>query len=203
MKLCIDPGHGMSNARTGVYDPGAVSGTHQEASIALIWAHELRKACEALGVPVWMTRADASDAAPVGTRAARALQAGCTHFVSIHLNAASPEAQGVETVYEGTPKARFAEGIQNLLVRELGLRNRKTKWATVDLKRNLAVLRFAGPCALIELGFITNASDVGVLLTDEVRIRTCRALAEHLAQVGGLDLPILATGKKGKPCDCS
>lgn len=186
MRLCIDPGHGMSNARAGVPDPGAVSGQHQEATLALIWAHALRCACEALGIEVWMTRRERDDPAPVGTRVRRAQAAGCTHFISVHLNwSGDPRANGVETVYEGSPKARFAEGIQNVLVRELKLTNRKTKWASIDLRRTLAVLKFPGPVALIEPGFITNSKDMATLLDPEVMQRTCKALAKHLAGVGG------------------
>ena len=37
MKVCIDPGHGMSNRQTGIFDPGAThfenGFTFQEAAI--------------------------------------------------------------------------------------------------------------------------------------------------------------------------
>lgn len=184
MKLCIDPGHGMASRKAGQYDPGACHGTHQEATYALIWSHALRCACEALGIPVYMTRTKRDDPAPLGQRVARAKAAGCTHFVSLHLNwSEDPKSNGVETVYEGTPQARFSEGIQNVLVSNLKLTNRKTKWASIDLKRTLAVLRFPGPCALLELGFITNAKDVERLLNPDVMHLTCAALAAHLQKL--------------------
>lgn len=184
MKLFIDPGHGLSNSKPGVYDPGACFGTFQEATLALIWAHALRNACESVGIPVEMSRHDRSDAAPVGSRVAMAKAKGCTHFVSIHLNAADTQsAHGVETLYEGTPKAAFAESIQRVLVKELGLRNRGTKWASIDLKRKLAVLAFPGPAALLELGFITNAGDREVVMNACVMQRTCKALAERLREM--------------------
>lgn len=182
MKLCIDPGHGLSNSKTGVYDPGACSGVHQEATIVLIWAHALRCACEAKGIPVWMTRHDRGDAAPVGTRATRAKAAGCTHFISLHLNASdSPQSNGVETIYEGVSKIEFAAGIQRLLVSSLVLRNRGVKSASQDLKRTLAVLRFSGPAALLELGFVTNEADRNKVMDAKVMHATCKVLAEHLA----------------------
>jgi N-acetylmuramoyl-L-alanine amidase len=55
MKLtfCIDPGHGMSNRKPGVYDPGAtvrVGSTEiTEAGIVMDWANELKIQLEMLG----------------------------------------------------------------------------------------------------------------------------------------------------------
>ena len=182
MKLCIDPGHGLSSRTSGVYDPGACSGPHQEADIALTWSLTLRDACEALSVPVWMTRQHRQDAAPLSKRVAAAKASGCTHLISVHCNASdNPKANGIETLYEGTPRAAFAESLQRVLIGKMGLTNRGIKWASIDLKRTLAVLRFDGPAALIELGFLTNAVDRAKLLDAEVRLQTCAALAVRLA----------------------
>jgi N-acetylmuramoyl-L-alanine amidase len=38
LRLCIDPGHGYSNAEPGRYDTGAVAGGVEEADLVLMWA---------------------------------------------------------------------------------------------------------------------------------------------------------------------
>ena len=35
MRICLDPGHGMGNRRSGVYDPGTLAAGHTEAAIAM------------------------------------------------------------------------------------------------------------------------------------------------------------------------
>lgn len=68
MKICIDPGHGMSNRQWGIYDPGA---THvengfqfQEAAMALRYGLALRDILRERGVDTFMTRDDDTDHSP-------------------------------------------------------------------------------------------------------------------------------------------
>ncbi|RYD39438.1 MAG: N-acetylmuramoyl-L-alanine amidase, partial [Verrucomicrobiaceae bacterium] len=84
MTIIIDPGHGMSNRRSGVFDPGAVSAGVCEAGIAMDWANELRGILRAAGHTVVRTRIDHNDPAPVGKRAAIARQYGGEIMVSLH-----------------------------------------------------------------------------------------------------------------------
>lgn len=90
MKVCIDPGHGMSNRQMGRYDPGA---THvengfefQEADLALRYGLALKDVLREQHVDVFVTRDDATDHAPVGLRAGMAQSAGCDVFISLHVN---------------------------------------------------------------------------------------------------------------------
>jgi N-acetylmuramoyl-L-alanine amidase len=70
MKICIDPGHGMSNRTRGTYDPGAThkeAGVeYQEATIALRYALTLKDELRARRIEVFMTRDDADDHTPWG-----------------------------------------------------------------------------------------------------------------------------------------
>ncbi|GEP46417.1 N-acetylmuramoyl-L-alanine amidase [Brevifollis gellanilyticus] len=177
MKLCIDPGHGMSNKKSGIYDSGALGTLHEEAALALVWSHELRKACEARGIPVWMTRTDRCEATPLGSRVTRAEQAGCTHLISLHLNDAdASSANGFETLYRTTHSQSFAEALHEPL-KVMGLRDRGVK-----LRTDLAVLASKHmPSALIELGFIRNAGDISIVTTDAIITQVCGLLADRLA----------------------
>lgn len=109
MKIAIDPGHGMGNRRAGVFDPGATkrvgTETFAEADIVLRYGHTLRKLLEDRGISVFMTRTSSADPASVSRRARRAAAAGCTHYVSVHLNAAeSSRAHGVEMLFRNEIK---------------------------------------------------------------------------------------------------
>ena len=114
MTIILDPGHGMSNKRSGVFDPGAVSAGVREADIVMDWANELRGILRAAGHKVVRTRIDHSDPAPVGKRAAIARQHGGEIMISLHCNAATGQASGTETFYRGEANramaARFPTG---------------------------------------------------------------------------------------------
>lgn len=170
-KLCIDPGHGMGNRTDGVFDPGCGEAGLNEASIVLVWAEELRRAVEARGTSVFMTRRDQVTPCPVSRRASLAKTAGCTHFISIHVNDADNAlAHGTETLYRDDKE--FAEDLQTELLKGLALRDRGVKQ-----RLNLAVLKFPGKAALLELGFIKNPQDMEAVTNSALRAHTCRMLA--------------------------
>lgn len=174
----------MGNRTRGVYDPGAVSGTLQEADLVLQWAHRLRVACMSQGIEVWMTRSTQSEPCPLITRTTRAVQAGCTHLISLHINAdQAAQANGVETLHRAppTPKAvheaeTYAEALHDVVIKSTGLRNRGVK-----VRRDLAVLRHRElTAAMLELGFIGNRGDMKLITAPPVIQNTTRALAAAL-----------------------
>lgn len=178
-KTCVDPGHGLSNSKAGVYDTGATQkvGTEvfAEADIALRYALTLRKLLEDAGTQVFMTRTSSAEAAPVLQRAARAAKAGCKRFVSIHLNSYSdPQANGVTVLYRDDKKDKpLAEALQKALVSATGFKDRETSKRT-----DLAVLKFKpGPAVLIELGFISNDGNRNFLIDGVNRDAVCAAIA--------------------------
>src|SRR5262249_43636931 len=104
MKICIDPGHGMSNRQMGIFDPGA---THvengflfKEAAITLRYGLTLKDVLRGQNIDVFMTRDDDTDHAPVGQRARMAKDAGCDALISLHLNDVDDDsANGLEVLY--------------------------------------------------------------------------------------------------------
>lgn len=187
MKICIDPGHGMSNRQTGVYDPGA---THvengfafQEAAIALRYALTLKDVLRSQRVEVFMTRDDGTDHTPVGSRASMAKAAGCTALISLHLNDFDDDsANGLEVLYRNSGDKALAQKLQDALIKATKMRDRKAKQRT-----DLAVLKFNGIAVLVELGFIANDQDRAKLLNAQMRDTITRTIArvmvDHLAQV--------------------
>ena len=178
--ICVDPGHGMSNRVKGIFDPGAVhqegDTKFEEATIALHYGLALRQALQARGASVFMTRDDATDHAPVGQRAANAKAAGCDTFISFHLNDFDDDAaNGFEVLYGSNAQKPFAEAVHKTVLAVVKLKDRQTK-----LRTDLAVLKFGGPAALIELGFIANDHDRETILNPAVRHNVCQALAAML-----------------------
>jgi N-acetylmuramoyl-L-alanine amidase len=170
MKLAIDPGHGFSNASNGTYDPGARGGGLEEADIVLAWALTGKWVLTRAGIAVWLTRDDDTDETPLTTRDDRATAAGCTHFLSLHCNAAGENASGTEAYYRDARDQPFAATLLEAAVTTLRLPDRGLKPDSASPPGRLAVLDFTGPAALLELGFITSAKDREVLTTRASRV---------------------------------
>lgn len=177
MRVAIDPGHGMSNRQFGVFDPGAThienQIRHEEASITLKYGLTLRDVFRARQHEVFMTRDDNEDHAPLGQRAPNANAAGARVFVSLHLNDFEDDsANGLEVLFRGNDDRPLAQQLQTRLVQVTGFRDRGAR------QTELTVLRFQGVAVLIELGFIANDQNRGVLLNPERRQAICEAIAD-------------------------
>ena len=177
MRVAIDPGHGMSNRQRGRFDPGAVhiedGFQHEEAAIVLKYGLILKDIFRSRGHDVFMTRDDAEDHAPVGMRAQNANDAGCDVFISLHLNDFDDDtATGLEVLFREPDDKQFAQDLQTKLVAVTGFKDRGIK-----KREDLAVLKFNGPAALIELGFIANDKNRDVLLNPQKRTAICEAIA--------------------------
>ena len=177
MKVAIDPGHGMSNRRRGVYDSGAThieDGTrYEEASIVLKYGLTLKDVFRAQGHAVFMTRDDPEDHAPVGERARNAKNSGAQVFISLHLNDFDDDtANGLEVLYRGNDDKVLAQKLQDALLAVTNFKDRKIK-----RRDDLAVLKFDGVAVLIELGFIAHDSNRAVLLNPQKRQEICETIA--------------------------
>ena len=173
MKICVDPGHGMSNRKFGVFDPGCTHTENgflfREADIVLKYGLTLKDVLRARNVDVFMTRDDATDHAPVGKRASNAKNAHCDKYVSIHVNDAdSDEANGFEVLYGSAGNKKLAQKMQTALPGVMKLKDRE-----IELRTDLAVLKFNGPAILIELGFIAFDKDRDTMLNPQIREKAC------------------------------
>jgi N-acetylmuramoyl-L-alanine amidase len=180
MKLAIDPGHGMSNKRDNVFDPGAVAAGVRECDIALEWALTGKYILPQYGINHFLTRDDNLDEVPVGRRDDMAAAAHCTHFLSIHCNAADGKATGVEVYYRDISDRAFAQLVLDSLVEATGLKSRGLKRESDSQHSRLAVLDFGPPACLAEIGFLDNPHDRSVIRDREVRLKFWAGLCRRL-----------------------
>jgi len=175
MTIILDPGHGMSNRRSGKYDPGAVAGGFTEAEIALAWANELRTILRAAGHRVIRTRVDAQDPCPVWRRDDIARSYKGDLMLSLHCNS-TPGASGTETFYRGADDKAMAEKLTAAVCGVLGTKNRGAKTEKESQHESLAVMEF-DKCWLLEIGFIDNEEDRRKMTDPALRLAACKALA--------------------------
>jgi len=180
MKLAIDPGHGMSNKLDDVFDPGAIAAGVREADVALEWALTGKYILPQYGINHFLTRDDNLDEVPVGRRDDMAAAAHCTHFLSIHCNAADGKATGVEVYYRDISDRAFAQLVLDSLVEATGLKSRGLKRESESQHSRLAVLDFNPPACLAEIGFLDNPHDRSVIRDREVRLKFWAGLCRRL-----------------------
>ncbi len=156
MKIFIDPGHGGP-------DPGAtgngVTEEYVNLNVSLYLAELLRNA--GYDVMIYRTTSDENvlenKNADLRNRAQMANNWGADYFISIHTNSSTnPNAQGVEAyVYRlGGASERLAQSIIDSVSETLGSVNRGV------MQANFAVLRRTNmPAVLVELGYLTNATE--------------------------------------------
>lgn len=182
MLIALDPGHGMSAATLGRYDPGAVSGAHQEADIVLDWCESIAPELIDRGARVWWTRRNRVDPVPTRLRATRAAHAGCNALLSIHCNAfTAASANGTEVLYRAQANEPAARSVSAALAAAIGTRDRGPKY-----RPTLSVLRFQGRALLVELAFISHDGDRAKLLDPAMRAAGAQAIAtSFLRSLGG------------------
>jgi N-acetylmuramoyl-L-alanine amidase len=174
--IIIDPGHGLSNKRKGVFDPGSVAGGVRESDIAMDWTNELRSILRAKGKRVIRTRSHPDDPAPLGQRAKIAKDYGGEIMVSFHCNAFNSTAHGTETFYRGAENKPMAAKLNLAVVNALGTKNRGAKTEGQSQHARLAIMAFQ-PCFLIEIGFIDHAGDRAKMLDSALRRKACEAIS--------------------------
>lgn len=153
-KVCLDCGHGGS-------DPGAVNGARTEKADVLRIGLKVRDLLTAQGINVVLTRT-ADKNVSINERCKIANGAKCDYFLSIHRNAASPDAVGNEIWVHSQAVAHVVDKAQKILsaVCAVAGKNRGVKKGAAGNYTDYGVNRDTDmPSALLELGFITSAAD--------------------------------------------
>lgn len=153
-KVCLDFGHGGS-------DPGAVNGKRTEKADVLRIGLKVRDFLTAQGVNVVLTRTSDADVS-INDRCKIANAAKCDYFLSIHRNAASPDATGNEIWVHSKAVAHVADKAQKILNAVCAVygKNRGVKKGAAGNYTDYGVNRDTDmPSALLELGFITSSAD--------------------------------------------
>ena len=172
--VALDPGHG------GV-DPGAVRDGVLEKDVNLDVARTVGELLVKRGYRVVATR-EADVAVALAERVQIAARAGADILVSVHCNAVEDEGpQGVETWHqEGDVGGKALAGaVQARVVAITNAKDRKVK-ATAG---GIYVLRWVGrPAALVEMGFLSNATERRLLSSAPYRQSLAGAIVEGIEE---------------------
>jgi len=188
VKIALDAGHGQDNLRFGQYDPGCQDDGYDEADLNLRVALTLKFILTEEGYACYLTRTDKFDSAPLTQRVGKAVAAGCTRYLSIHMNCADGLARGTECYYRSLEDKGWAARVQSAALDGFGLKNRGLKPESDSQHKRLLVFDFPGPCALLETGFMDNSKDRGKILLRENRIEFADQLAAELAKILAEDI---------------
>jgi N-acetylmuramoyl-L-alanine amidase len=171
-KILIDAGHGGK-------DPGTtgVSGTFEKVSNLAIAMRVYELLQEDSRFEVRMTRTD-DTFYQLEDRSAMANDWPADAFISIHGNSYEDgSVSGSETFYRYDNGLPLAEAIHGKLVDAMGFKDRGIRL------NELKVLTLSQvPSALIESGYLTNAAEEAVLLSEEGQNRMAQAIVDGLKE---------------------
>lgn len=179
-KVVLDPGHGGK-------DPGAISVTRKyekdlNLTIGLMVAELLKNDPN---LQVVMTR-DTDEYISLDDRVAMANKIEADLFVSIHANAlpSKPEIKGMETYYARSESLEFTKLLHRNLVGSTGFTDRGVKYS------DFRVIKYTTmPAALIELGYLTNASDEKAMFEPTFQQNASEAIARSIQEYLALKNP--------------
>ncbi|CAI6078292.1 N-acetylmuramoyl-L-alanine amidase [Cohnella sp. JJ-181] len=171
--IVIDPGHGDG-------DPGGIGATKkQEKSFNLSLALKVEKLLKKESAfEVVLTRRD-DTFIPLSDRATIANVAGADAFVSIHANIApgKPTVRGTETYYYAGGGKTLANIMHKHVLGATGFTDRKVKYASYKVLRESAM-----PATLLEVGFLSNATEESILFSDSFQNRVAQAIVDGLKE---------------------
>ncbi|HEY8416556.1 MAG TPA: N-acetylmuramoyl-L-alanine amidase [Limnochordales bacterium] len=170
--VAVDPGHGGSDRGACHLPSGLV-----EKEINLDMALRLERALKASGAEVILTRRDDTFVS-LDDRAQVANERGAHVFLSLHVNRyPSSDCFGAQTFYfpSSLEGRRLALLIQEELLQIYPPNYRQA------LPGNYRVLRVARmPAALVEIGFVTNATDRALMQREDYREAVAAAVVRAL-----------------------
>lgn len=169
VKVVLDPGHGGS-------DPGAVGSDprYTEATLNSILTYKVRDRLTALGAEVTLTKND-SDRVGLDPRVRTVKSVKPDLFVSFHRNSStSTRTQGYESYYFNAFSEPLSRAVYNRSA-GLYLNQRGSKWG------NFYVMRVSDcPAILTENGFVSNADEYSLLVTDAFNDRAADATVQGI-----------------------
>ncbi|KLI01097.1 N-acetylmuramoyl-L-alanine amidase [Brevibacillus formosus] len=174
--IVIDPGHGGSDVGTQGTKWNSMEKTLNYKTSMLL-ASKLRQR----GAQVFMTRTSDSQKPSLAQRVAFSESKGADAFISIHYNSSVKPNSGTLTFYYSQDKDEpLARAIESRLAGGIGLRSNGISFG------NYHVLRENNdPSVLIELGFLSNPKDEGIVRTSSYQDKAGQAITEALADYFG------------------
>ncbi len=167
--IVIDPGHGGN-------DPGTVGSKGTEEEVVLQTSMKLKLELEKLGYSVYMTRTK-DEYVNLYDRPVIANSMNAAVFVSVHANGfKSSSANGIEVYYGDSEDKKLADIMQKKLIGATGATNRGAK----PQPRYVVIKNSTMPTVLVELGFMTNATEESNLMSDNYQQKLAKAMAESV-----------------------
>ena len=179
--IYLDPGHGG-------LDPGAMYKNIKEKNINLQISKNLEKRLTKLGAIVYLTRYDDYDLSVNNTinrkrsdlsrRGNIINKSDCDLFLSIHLNAENTGIwKGAQTFYNTNNKEnkKIAELLQQQFKEDLNSKRKAKNKNDLYLQK-----RINRPGVLIEVGFLSNASERYLLKQEKYRDKVTLSIANAL-----------------------
>ncbi len=174
--VVLDAGHG------GI-DPGAMSSGYQEKDLNFTILNDYTKSCfEGSDIKVYFTRLT-DVKVDLYERADFATKVEADMFISLHMNSASSSAANGTSVYyslvnsgknSGQLDSRLlSAALVNRLSETLGTKNLGVKTANFVVVKETQM-----PAALIELAFLSNASDRKLLTSKAMQKKAAQAIFE-------------------------
>lgn len=168
VKVVVDPGHGGT-------DPGAVANGRKEKDIVLSISKKINSKLKSLGFQTIMTRST-DTYITLSKRYSIANSNNADLFVSVHANSASSSASGIETLYKNYKT--LANNIQDGIIDTTGAKSRGIKY-----RSDLAVLNGTKmPSALVEVGFISNASESSKIGSDSYQEKLATGIVKGITK---------------------
>lgn len=169
--VILDAGHGGK-------DKGRITDQYFEKHYTLDVAVRVKALLEKENLKVVMTRTR-DRTVSLEDRALEANLWARSIFVSIHFNAHSnPRYRGIETFYLSPSGKTLAAAIQRSLIRRTGTKNRGIKTANFYVLRETRM-----PAALVEGGFMSNPTDLALILNPAYRQKIAEAIVEGILLV--------------------
>lgn len=182
MRIILDPGHAGRNI-----DPGAVNAATglQEADVALSVSKLVEKYLLAVGYTVKLTRTEweQEETDDLSYRTALANEWAADIFISLHCNSAeNPSAEGYEvwTSPGDTLGDALATSLYRQIADEFPDRKGRTDYSDGDPdkeSRFYVLVHTDAPACLVEMAFISNEEEAGLLADDAWQDRYARAIA--------------------------
>jgi N-acetylmuramoyl-L-alanine amidase len=164
--IVVDAGHGG-------HDPGAMRGDVQEKELTLGIALKLKKALEAKGARVVMTRSDDTFVSlEERVKITNSVQPDV--FISVHINSleSTSNIYGVETYFQNGKSKTLADKVHGSLVANLAVPDRFVRKARFYVINHTPV-----PAILAEVGYITNKNERTRLISSDYQGKVAGALA--------------------------
>lgn len=190
-KICIDSGHGGSDAGAVGYDG---SGYPNEEDFNLDMGLRLRDLLQAEEMNIYMTRTTDTDVS-LQARCDIANNNNVDIFVSIHCNSVATETvQGTETYYwaenatlYSADGKKLANNLQTELIAHLGRPNRGIKGDKPSLGYHLYVLNNTNmPACLVEACFISNKTEFELMNTTTFKQEAAHAMYHGICAYFGV-----------------